>query len=35
MKLKITLLWLLVVSNTFAQVVEIPDPNLREAIRLQ
>ena len=33
MKLKITLLWLLVVSNTFAQVVEIPDPNLREAIR--
>ena len=30
---KTILLWLLVVSNTFAQVVEIPDPNLREAIR--
>ena len=27
------LLWLLVTTNTFAQSVEIPDPNLREAIR--
>ena len=30
----ITLLfWLLITTNAFAQVVEIPDPNLREAIR--
>ena len=33
MKLKTTLLWLIIVTNTFAQTVEIPDPNLREAIR--
>ena len=25
--------WLLITTNTFAQVVEIPDPNLKEAIR--
>ena len=27
------LFWLLVTTNSFAQVVEIPDPNLRQAIR--
>ena len=27
--------WMLLTTNTFAQVVEIPDPNLREAIREQ
>ena len=27
------LIWLLITTNTFAQVVEIPDPNLRQAVR--
>lgn len=27
--------WVLIATNTFAQVVEIPDPNLRQAIRQQ
>ena len=27
------LFWLLITTNAFAQVVEIPDPNLRQAIR--
>ena len=30
---KTILLWLLVATNTFAQTVEIPDPNLRQLIR--
>ena len=27
------LFWLLITSNTFAQVIEMPDPNLRHAVR--